>query len=415
MPVFEYKGFDGGGKAVSGIIDADSAKVARSRLRRQGLFPTDVDVQTKEGSKGTGLNREIDFARYFQFITVRDIATLTNQMATLLGASVPMAEALTALVDQTEKTKLKVVLSQVKEKVNEGSSLAEALREHPRVFNNLYVHMVRAGERTGALDKVLRRLATFTENQVKLQGKVLAALAYPILMSFVGLFILAGLFWGVIPRIRSLFDSMGGEEGLPILTRVVFAFGDFLISGWVLAFAVFLVAVAFGFWRWIHTERGRRWFDTFKLNMPLFGSINRVVAVSRFCRTLATLLASGVPIITALNIVRDVVSNVILAEAIDKASGNIQEGQSIAAPLRQSGEFPPMVTHMISIGERTGDLEPMLTAVADSYEEQVDSTMGALTSILAPLLILALGGVVFLVALGLLLPMMDISSRLSQM
>ncbi|MBW1878697.1 MAG: type II secretion system inner membrane protein GspF [Deltaproteobacteria bacterium] len=415
MPVFEYKGFDGGGKAVSGIIDADNPKVARSRLRRQGLFPTDVDVQTKEGSKGTGLNREIEFSRYFQFITVRDIATLTNQMATLLGASVPMSETLAALVDQTEKTKLKVVLSQIKEKVNEGSSLAEALREHPRVFNNLYVHMVRAGERTGALDLVLRRLATFTENQVKLQGKVLAAMAYPILMSFVGVFILMGLFWGVIPRIRSLFDSLGGEEGLPILTRVVFAFGDFLISGWVFVLAVLLAATGFGLWRWIQTKRGRRWFDRFKLNMPLLGSINRVVAVSRFCRTLATLLASGVPIITALNIVRDVVSNVILAEAIDRASENIQEGQSIAAPLRQSGEFPPMVTHMISIGERTGDLEPMLTAVADSYEEQVDSTMTALTSILAPLLILVLGGVVFLVALGLLMPMMNISSRLSQM
>jgi len=415
MPVFEYRGFDGGGKAVSGVIDADNAKVARSRLRRQGLFPTEVDVQTKEGGKGTGLNREIDFARYFQFITVRDIATLTNQMATLLGASVPMAEALTALVDQTEKTKLKIVLSEVKEKVNEGSSLAEALREHPKVFGNLYVHMVRAGERTGGLDKVLRRLATFTESQVKLQGKVLAAMAYPILMSFVGLFILMGLFWGVIPRIRSLFDSLGGEEGLPILTRVVFAFGDFLISGWVILLVVLLGAMVFGFWRWIRTERGRHWFDSFKLNMPLFGSINRVVAVSRFCRTLATLLASGVPILTALNIVRDVVGNVVLAEAIDKASGNIQEGQSIAAPLRQSGEFPPMVTHMISIGERTGDLEPMLTAVADSYEEQVDATMAALTSILAPLLILVLGGIVFLVALGLLLPMMDISSRLSQM
>ncbi len=415
MPVYEYKGFDGGGKAISGIIDADNPKVARARLRRQGSFPTEVNVQSKEGGvRGKGLNTEIDVAKYFQFITSRDVATLTSQLSTLLGASIPMAEALNALVDQTEKTKLKIVLSQVKVKVNEGSTLADALRDHPSVFDHLYIHMVRAGERTGALDRVLKRLSTFMDAHVKLQGQVLAAVAYPVLMTIVGVLILMGLFIGVIPRVRDLFDSMGGEAGLPLITRLVFLLGDFMTSRWFFLGAALLVAFFFGMRRWIRTPRGRAWFDRFKLKVPIFGKINRLVAVSRFCRTLATLLVSGVPIITALNIVRDVVGNVALAEAIDKATDNIQEGQSIAVPLRQSGEFPPMVTHMIAIGERTGELEPMLTSVADSYEEQVETTMAGLTSLLAPLLILTLGGVVFLVALGLLLPMLNISSTLSR-
>lgn len=413
MPVYEYRGFDGGGKAITGIIDADNPKVARTRLRRQGLFPTEVNAQTKDTVRGRGLNTEVDVGKYFQFVSTRDVSMVTNQMATLLGASIPMSEALAALVDQTEKTKLKIVLSQVKEKVNEGSTLADALRAHPKVFDELYVHMVRAGERTGALDKVLRRLSDFIEARVRLQGQVLAAVAYPVLMTFVGTAILMGLFIGVIPRVRSLFDSMGGDAGLPIITRFVFAFGDFITSWWFFLALAAIGVGALGFARWVRLPTGRAWFDRFKLNVPIFGKINRLVAISRFCRTLATLLVSGVPIITALNIVRDVVGNVVLASAIDKATANIQEGQSIAVPLRQSGEFPPMVTHMIAIGERTGDLEPMLSTVADSYEEQVEATMSALTSLLAPGLILVLGGVIFLVALGLLLPMMNISSTLS--
>lgn len=416
MAVFQYTGFDAGGKTVQGIIDADNVKVARARLRRQGLFPTDVSTQSEQaGVKGKGLNVEIDLSKYFQVITRRDIATLTSQLATLLGATIPLTEALAALVDQTEKTRLKVILSKVKERVNEGSTLADAIKDHPRVFDDLYVHMVRAGERTGALDQVLKRLAQFSEAQVRLQGKIAAALAYPVLMSFVGMFMLMGLFWGVIPRVRSLFDSMGGEEGLPLLTRTVFAFGDFLTSWWLVAAIVLVAGVVTLFLRWIRSLTGRRWFDRFKLRMPLFGSVNRLVAVSRFCRTLATLLASGVPILTALGIVRDIVGNVILAEAVDQAAVNIQEGQSIAPPLKASGEFPPLLTHMIAIGERTGDLEPMLTLVADSYEDQVDVAMSAFTALLGPLMILALGGTVFLTALGLLLPMMNISQRLTSM
>ncbi|MBA2320783.1 MAG: type II secretion system F family protein, partial [Deltaproteobacteria bacterium] len=362
-------------------------------------------------TRGTGLNREVDVAQYFQWISTRDISLITTQLATLIGAHIPMAEALNALVDQAEKPKLKVVLSKVREKVTEGAPLADAMQDHPKVFDDLFVQMVRAGERSGALDQVLRRLAKFVEGQVKLKGQVASALAYPILMSFVGIAILMGLFIGVIPRIRGLFESMGGEDALPILTRAVFLFGDLLV-GWFWLAPIFVVVGIWAFRRWVRSKRGREQWDRFRLRVPIFGKLQRLVAVSRFSRTLSTLLISGVPIIAALAIVEKVVGNVVLARAIAAASHNITEGQSIAVPLKASGEFPPMVTHMIAIGERTGELEKMLTVVADSYDEEVEATMNAVTSLLGPMMIMLMGGVIFLVALGLLLPMMNLSSMI---
>ena len=411
MPVFEYKGLDTGGGAVAGIIDADTAKIARSRLRKQGLFPTDIHQQQEGGTRGSGLNVEIDVAKYFQFITTRDISIVTTQMATLVGAHIPMGETLAALVDQTEKQKLKVVLSKVKEKVNEGATLADALADHPTVFDNLFIHMVRAGEKSGALAEVLQRLAKFGDSQVKLQGQIFGAMAYPILMGMIGLLILMGLFIGVIPRIRGLFDSLGGEAALPFITRAVFFFGDMLVGYWWLAPLV-LFGVVWGFRRWVRTERGRERWDVIKLTFPVFGKMNRLVAVSRFCRTLSTLLMSGVPIVSALQIVEKVVGNSVLARAVNQATVNITEGQSISAPLKASGQFPPMVTHMIAIGERTGELERMLTSVADAYEDEVEATISALTSLLGPLMIMVMGGIVFLVALGLLMPMMNLSQMI---
>ncbi len=408
MPVFEYRGLDSKGKPIDGIIDADTAKIARARLRRQGVFPTEISEQAGKATRGSGLNIEIDVARYFQFVSSRDIAMTTTQLATLVGAHVPMGEALSALVDQADKAKLKVVLSKIKEKVNEGSSLADAMSDHPSIFNDLYIQMVRAGEKSGALSTVLQRLSKFADAQVKLQGQVASALAYPILMGIVGMLIIMGLFIGVIPRIRGLFDSLGGEEGLPFITRAVFFFGDMLV-GYFWVAPVLAGAIYFGFRRWVRSEAGRRRWDSIRLRLPVFGKMNRLVAVSRFCRTLATLLLSGVPIINALKIVEDIVGNVILADAVSAAAKNISEGQSIATPLKQSGQFPPLVTHMIAIGERTGELERMLTSVADAYEEQVEATISAMTSLLAPLMILLMGGIIFVVAIGLLLPMMNMS------
>lgn len=412
MAVFEYKAFDGGGAAVNGVIDADTAKTARARLRRQGLFPTEVKEQTGKAVQGQGWNREIDVQQYLEFVTKRDIAIVTAQLAVLIGASVPMAEALAALVDQTEKNKLKVILSKVKERVNEGATLADALADHPQVFDELYVSMVRAGERTGSLGDVLSRLSKFADASVKLQGQIVSALAYPILMMVVGTAMLIMIFVGVLPQMRSMFDSFGGEENLPLITKVVFFVGDQLVAwGWWVGPLV-IAGAWFAFHRWTSTPAGRHRFDTAKLTAPGLGRMNRMVAVSRFCRTLGTLLVSGVPILQALSIVRAVVGNVVIAETITQAAANIQEGQSIARPLQESGQFPPMVVHMIKVGERTGELERMLNLIADAYDDEVENAVKAVTSLLGPLAILGLGGVIGLVALALLLPMQQLSSSI---
>lgn len=416
MAVYQYKGLDKSGKAVTGIIDADNPKVARSRLRKQAVFPTEIQLQKKGGrgaAKGAGgaLDVEIDFAKYLQRVTGRDISVLTRQMATLLGASVPMAETLNALVDQSEKQKLKVVLSEVKERVNEGSTLADALARHPRIFNDLFVQMTRAGERSGALPQVLRRLATFAEAQVKLQGKVLGAMLYPVLMAGIGSLILLGLFLFVVPQMRDLISGMGGsrEVSIPFVTQVVFFIGDSLTSGLACVAGVLAILGFLGF-RWYVRGQGKRWWNAVLLRIPVFGRLNRMIAVSRFCRTLSTLLVSGVPIISALGIVKSVVGNVVIQDAVEDASKNIQEGQSISAPLRRSGQFPPMVIHMIAIGERTGELEGMLLNVADAYESEVESSVEALTSLLGPVMILAMGCTIGFIAIGLLLPMLSLAS-----
>ncbi len=408
MAVFEYKGFDAGGKSVQGIVDADSPKAARAKLRKQNTFATEVwEQKAGAATRGSGLKIEVDFSRFFQRVSTQDIATMTSQLATLVGSGIPMVEALSALVDQVENPLLKRVLVEIRQDVNEGDPLARAMRKHPKVFSSLYINMVGAGEQSGALDIVLRRLTDYTESQVKLQGKVTSAMMYPLLMGGVSALIVLGLFVGVIPRIRRIFDSF--NAGLPLITRVMLAISDFLASYWWLV-GLMIGGGAYAALRWVRTPVGRKKWHRWKLTMPIFGKVNRLVAVSRFCRTLSTLLDSGVPILTAVGIVKNVVENDILAEAIENAGRNIREGQSIAGPLKESGEFPPLVTHMIAIGEKTGELEPMLGKVSDSYDQEVENMLGAMTSLLEPILILTMGGVVAIVALSILLPMLNLSA-----
>ncbi len=416
MAVYEYKGLDGRGKAIAGIIDAEGAKSARARLRKQGLFPTDIKQQAVSGGgkgkaekSGGGLSREVDVAAFFQRVGIKDVSAMTTQLATLIGANIPMVEALAAIQEQCEKDKLKVILADVREKVNQGSGLADAMESHPKVFSDLYVNMVRAGEASGSLDLVLQRLASYTEGQVKLRGKVTGAMIYPILMSVVGGAIVMGLFVFVIPRIRRVLESFG--QTLPAITRITLGISE-LVLGWWWALGLLGFGAYTLFRRWKSTKEGRFKWHTFLLKAPILGPIVRRVAVTRFCQTLSTLLDSGVPILTAVGIVERVVQNDVLAKAVREAAENISEGDSIAAPLRQSGEFPPLVTHMIAIGERTGELESMLGKVADSYESQLESTLEGLTSLLEPLLILVMGGVVGFIAMAIMLPMLNMSNSL---
>ncbi len=409
MAVFEYVGFDGAGKSIKGVIDADNAKSARARLRKQGLFPTDVHEQQQGGVRGQGLAVQVDFSKYFQRVTPQELSTVTQQMSTLVGANIPMVEALSALLEQTENPKLKAVFTDIREKVNEGHSLAKAMRAHPSVFDDLYVNMVDAGEQSGALDVVFSRLASYTEASVALRGKLIAAVTYPIIMTLISGALVLGLFTFVIPRIQRIFETSGKE--LPLLTRVIFGLSSFVLDyKWYLLVAIPLVA--YGARRWFKSAKGRAWWHRTSLRMPVFGPLNRLVAVSRFCRTLATLLVSGVPILTALNIARAVVGNDVVAAAVEQASKNISEGQSIAVPLKASGQFPPIVTHMIAIGEKTGELEAMLSKVADAYDLEVENTVNSFTSLLAPILVVFMGVVVGIIALAVLLPMSQMASTL---
>jgi general secretion pathway protein F len=420
MPVFEYRGLTPAGKQVKGLLEADSSRMLRQQLRRSGVFLTDVLAEreaTPKRTNGAALearpalgSREVQLGRLFRGrVTSEDVAIFTRQLSTLLHAGVTLVEALTALVDQTEKERLKRIISDVKSRVNEGSSLADALAEHGRTFGNLYINMVRAGEASGALDAVLARLADFTEGQAKLRQKVVGTLIYPVIMTIIGSGILALLMTVVVPKVTKIFESM--KVALPWTTRLLIFVSNTLADWWWLLLPTFIAAVVLAR-RWTRSPKGRPVWDRWVLEAPVFGSLIRMLALARFSRTLATLLKSGVPLLTAMDITKNVVSNGVLSAVVENARDAIREGESIAGPLKRSGEFPPLVHHMIAIGERSGQLEEMLLNVADSYETQVSVRIGALTALLEPLIIVAMGVAVAFVAFSILMPILQLNTTI---
>jgi general secretion pathway protein F len=405
MPVFEYKALDQRGRAQGGLREADSPKNLRAALRRDGLFLTEV---LGEKEVAAAQQREVSVRRFVGGrISSDDVAITTRQLAVLVGAGIPLVEALTALVEQVDHERMKRVIGDVKQRVNEGSSLADALAAQGRVFSTLYVNMIRAGESSGALDVVLVRLADFTESQTRLRSRIIGALTYPILMVILSTVVLGILFTVVIPKIVKIFEET--KVVLPWTTRALIAFTTF-VHDWWWAGLVALALFIYGFFRWRGTPAGRATYDQRILDLPIFGPLIRQIALARFSRTLATLLKSGVPLLTAMDIVKNIVGNVRLATVIDEARTSIQEGESIAAPLKRSGEFPPLVYHMVAIGERSGQLEEMLNNVANAYEAQVETKVGALTSLLEPMMIVFMGLVVAFIVFSILMPILQINT-----
>ena len=331
----------------------------------------------------------------------------TRQLATLIGAGIPLVESLVALIDQVEHETFRAVWADVKQKVNEGASFGDALAAHPRVFSGLYVNMVRAGESSGALEVVLNRLADFTESHAELKSKLMGAMVYPVIMLVVAFVVTGVLFVFVIPKITKLFESQ--KVALPLPTQILIFLSTTASEYWFVLLPL-VGAVLWGFRRYIHSPRGQAWWDKFVLDAPIFGPLVRMVAVSRFSRTLGTLVGSGVPLLSAFDIVKNVVQNTLLIGVIETARDAVKEGDSIAAPLKRSGQFPPIVTHMIAIGERSGQLEAMLNNVAHAYEVQIDTRVRTLTSILEPVMIVFLGVIVAFIVFSILLPMLQISS-----
>ena len=401
MPVYEYHGLSTEGKKVKGIIDAPTPRMARTKLRAMEIFPVDIREEIQMPQKA-----EDPLTKFFQRIRPQDVSIITRQLATLLEAGTPLVSALDAIIEQTDNHALKKVVAQVREEIKEGRSFADALEPHRKVFTDLYVNMIRAGEESGALEGVLLRLADFTENQTRLRNRIRAALAYPIFMVIIGTAILGFLLTFVIPTVSQVFAEMG--QTLPLPTRILLGVSAvFRQFWWGLIGAFILLAV--GARRYLQTPKGALQWDRIKLRLPLFGKIILQGAVARFARTLATLLQGGLPILNSLDIVKTVVNNQLLAQAIEETKLAVREGEGIAPSLKTSGLFPSMVTHMIATGEASGNLEKMLVKVADAYEAEVETKVTALTSILEPVIILAMGLVVGFIVISILLPIFEMN------
>ena len=415
MPLYDYKGFTAKGKPTSGMAEADGPAELRSKLLKDDVYLTQFSESgAKAGPKAGGkagaqqgvFSREVNLKALFERVKVLDVAVLTRQFATLLKAGVPMSEALSALVAQTDQPVLKAAMGTIRQKVNEGMSLADALAEHRGIFSDLYVNMVRVGEASGTLDIVLDRLADFLGSSVKLRSKVISAMIYPALMFGVAILIVSLMMLFVIPRITAMFKDMGGN--MPIVTQILIFISKVFQNTWFIVIPLAIIG-AWWFRRWIRKPEGRLWFDRFKLKMPVFGAVFRLVAVARFSRTLATLLASSVPVLSSLDIVKTIVNNVIMASAIEDAKVAVREGESLSNPLERSGQFPSMMTRMIAIGERTGQLENMLANVADAYDAEVDAKVSTMTAILEPVMIVGMGLMVTFLVFAILMPMLQMN------
>ncbi len=398
-PIFDYKALTTEGKSQKGIVEAESQKSARAKLKKQGLMVTQITEKTAAKPNSGG---GIPF--FGNRVSAREVAMMTRQLASLVKANIPLVEALNALVDQTDNEKLKVVLAQVRQDVNEGTSLAKATGTHPRIFDNIFVNMIEAGESSGTLSLVLIKLADLKETQMRLRSKVVSGMTYPLLMMCVASSLMLAIFTFVIPKLTKIFDTM--NKPVPLITQVLITFSDVLVTWW-FVFAAIISLFVWMFRRYINSATGRPKWDAFTLKAPLFGSLIRMVAVTRFSSTMSTLLSSGVPILTSMNIAKNLVDNYPIAKAIANARENITEGQSIAEPLRKSGEFPPMMIHMISIGEKTGELPEMLKNVAETYEEQVNNKIETMTSLLEPIMIVGMGGAVGFIILSVFMPLME--------
>lgn len=404
MALYEYKGVSSSGKNEKGVIEADNSKSARMRLKQKGILTT--SIRERSGKNPTTKGGKKNYSSGAG-VKMKSITLMTRQLATLIKARIPLDEALGALVDQTDENKLKGVLSQVRISVNEGKSLHEACKMFPKVFTPIFISMIRAGEASGNLDLVLNRLAAFAESQQGLRNKVVGAMAYPAFMMVAGSAITIFLFAFAVPKITEVFA--GSDMPLPTLTVVMIGISDFMAAHWVLAVSA-VIGVFFLFQWYTSTATGRAWWDRFSLKLPAFGKLKRMIAVSRFSRTLGTLIGSGVQVMDAIDIVKDVVDNTVIRDALISARKSISEGKSIAGPLRESGQFPPILTHMIAVGEKTGELEEMLNVVSDTYDEQVDTAVQSMTRLLEPLMIVVMGGVIALVALSIFMPMLQLNN-----
>jgi len=404
MSVYEYVALDEKGRERKGFVDATGAQAARQMLRERGIYPVDIAPAREKKESALAVATDLPLGRN---VSPADVAVFTRQLATLLGAGIPLVPSFGVLLTQTKNPVLTKILAQVRSDINEGKSLTASLEAFPRVFPPFYINMVKAGEASGTLNLVLERLADFSEGQQALLSKIRSALAYPLVMGLVGTLVIFLLMTFVVPRITEIFSDM--KQTLPVITLILIGVSSFLKSfWWLILFVAAAGAAAFKYFI-SATQSGRRFWDAVRLRAPVWGGVNRKIAIARFTRTLATLLQSGVPLLAAMDIVRNVVNNVFIGEVIAQAAKDVEEGQSLSAPLAQSGLFPPMVTEMIAVGEQTGSLEKMLNRIATTYETEAQSDVMIMTSLLEPIMILVMGLLVAFIVFSILLPIFEMN------
>ncbi len=407
MAVFEYRALNSKGKSVSGITDAESASAAKSKLRQQMLFPTFLNKI--ESQPGTGATKSLSFFSEFSFFSKvgsSELALITRQLSTLLSAGFPLVKSVSTLIPQTKSKTLKRVLSKIKDAIEEGNSFAKALALYPNVFSPIFINMVNAGESSGTLEIVLERLADFTENREDSKKKIQASLAYPVLMALIGFGVLIILLTYVVPGIVAIFSDM--NHTLPLPTIILISVSTFFKSWWwavVLAPVLFMALVFFV----KKTDKGGFFIDRLLISLPVIGELLKKIIAARFTRTLGSLLENGVPMLTALNITKSIAGNRMFHELISKACDAVEQGGELGEILGQSKFFPYLASQMIKIGETSGELEKMLEKTADLFEKDVQTAITAATSLIEPLIILAMGVVVGCIIMAICLPIFEIN------
>jgi type IV pilus assembly protein PilC len=427
MPRYAYVALDSRGQESTGSVEASSTNAAIGQLRQSGYFPTSVYEESegrlgeKSPRKSTSAPRAVrsSFARreitFFQRkkIKSKTLMIFTRQLATLIDSGLPLLRGLNVLVKQERDAVLKKAINQLADSIQGGGTFSEGLAQHPIIFNDLYVNMVKAGELGGVLELALRRLAEFQEKAAKIRNKVAAAMVYPIIVMALAVAIMAFLLVFIVPKFEAIFHEMLGDKPLPGITLFVIGASRFIQNHWLVLLGIIILLLA-GYKFAARTAGGRSIVDRFKLRVPLFGNLIRKTAISRFSRTLGTLVTSGVPILQALNITRETAGNTVIAGAISQVHDSVKEGESIVQPLEASGAFPPMVVSMIDVGEETGQLPEMLLKIADVYDDEVDNSVAALTAALEPIMIIILAVVVMTIVIALFMPLLSIISGLQQ-
>jgi type IV pilus assembly protein PilC len=426
MPKFSYIALDATGQEQKGTIDATNQTDAISNIREKGLFPTDIDEVGAAGPKARsgaftgkkakkggakGLSMEIRMPA-IGGVKQKVLMAFTRQLATLIDAGLPLVRGLRVLQKQEKNVVLRDAIEAMADSIESGTTFAESLAQHPRIFNRLFVNMVKAGEVGGILDIVLRRLAEFMEKAQKIKNKVTSAMIYPMVVMVMAIAILSFLLIFIIPKFEEIFSDMLGDEQLPGLTRFVINTSRGLVDYWYAVIGV-IVGIVVGVYAFGRTKKGRYAIDWIKFKIPLFGSLLLRTAIARFSRTLGTLMNSGVPVLQALNIVRDTAGNEVVATSVNKVHDAVKEGENMSPPIEASGIFPPVVVSMVEVGEETGALPDMLERIADNYEDEVDNAVAGITSVIEPILIVFLAVIVGTIVIALFLPLIAIIGNLS--